>query len=329
MLLRRVAPAALATAAICACAPDVGYNPGRNPQQTNYAAFDPSASPPQIPLPNDLALPQAGSVPGAQGELLRMFVAAGGFPNDQEVPVSIDLVKIVVDSSGTQIRSKPAVDLSSIHICTGPGQNCNVAVVQLALPPVFATDIDTPVATDYVDNGDHGTLNIRRKARATAGGPSRTWDPGVHYVAAIRGGPNGITVDGGQPIYPQPAMFIIEQGKDLTKPENQGLIPGDTAAQRAAAAAQLEALRRNYESGPFPVISAAFPQTEIADITTFQIAPVPNTRSMLCSTGRLSRTTRSRPRRTRASPSSPPSVRSPTRCPRSTDSAPRRCCSYQ
>jgi len=75
MLLRRVAPAALVTAAICACEPGVGYDAGRNPQQTNYAVFDPAASPPQIPLPNDLALAQAGSVPGAQGELLKLFVA--------------------------------------------------------------------------------------------------------------------------------------------------------------------------------------------------------------------------------------------------------------
>jgi hypothetical protein len=282
MLLRRVVPAALAIAAICACEPGVGYDPGRNPPQTNYAAFDPAASPPAIPLPNDLALAQAGSVPGAQGELLRLFVGQGGFPNDQEVPISIDLVKVVVDSSGAQVRSKPNLDLSSIRICTGPGQNCNLAVMKLASPPVFVPDIDAPTAADYVTSGDHGTLNIRRTPRdvpltATTTMKSRTWDAGAHYVAAIRGGPNGVTVDGGQPIYPQPAMYIIEQGKDLTKPENQGLIPGDTAAQRAATAAQLDLLRRQYEGGPFPVISAAFPKTDIATLTTFQIAPVPNT----------------------------------------------------
>ena len=43
MLLRRVAAAALATAALCACEPGVGYDAGRNPQQTNYAVFDPAA----------------------------------------------------------------------------------------------------------------------------------------------------------------------------------------------------------------------------------------------------------------------------------------------
>src|SRR5713101_385049 len=276
MLLRRVVPTALATAAICACEPGVGYDAARNPQQTNYAVFDPAAVPPQIPIPNDLALAQAGSVPGAQGELLRMFVDAGGFPNDQEVPFSIDLVKIVVDASGTQVRSKPDLDLSSIRICNGTNPNCNVAVMKVPpSTPLFVTDIDQPPATDYVTSGDHGTLNIRRTPRDTpTGARTRTWDPGVQYVAAIRGGPNGVTVNGGQPIYPQPAMFIIEQGKDLTKPENQGLIPGDTAAQKAATAAQLDVLRKQYEAGPFPVISAMFPKTDIATLTTFQIAPV-------------------------------------------------------
>src|SRR6267378_2707692 len=276
MLLRRVFPAALATAAICACEPGVGFDAARNPQQTNYAAFDPAAVPPQIPLPNDLALAQAGSVPGAQGELLRMFVNSGGFPNDQEVPFSIDLVKIVVDpATGAQVRSKPDLDLSSIRICNGTNPNCNVAVMRVPPSmPLFVT-VDQPAATDYVPGTDHGTLNIRRTP--PAGSTSRVWDPGVQYVAALRGGPNGITVNGGQLIYPQPAMFIIEQGKDLTKPENQGLIPGNSAAERAAAAAQLDQLRRQYEAGPFPVISAAFPKTDIATLTTFQIAPVPNT----------------------------------------------------
>src|SRR5438874_9980932 len=273
MLLRRVVPAALAIVALSACEPGVGYDASRN-APTNYAVFDLSASPPQLPQPNDLALSQAGSIPGAQGELLRLFVAAGGFPNDQEVPFTIDLVKIVVDATGAQVRSKPALDLGSIHPCTAPGQNCNVAVLELASPPVFVQDIDQPAATDYATSGDHGTLSIRRKPRTTVLGTStRTWDAGKHYVAVLRGGAKGITVDGGQQIVAQPALYIIEQGKDLTKPENQSLIPGNTPAEKAANAAQLEQLRRTYEAAPFPVASAAFPKTEIAAITTFQIAP--------------------------------------------------------
>ena len=297
MLLRRVAPAALATAAICACEPGVGYDAGRNPQQTNYAVFDPAALPPQIPLPTDLALAQAGTTPGAQGELLRLFVGQGGFPNDQEVPISVDLVKVVVDSTGAQVRSKPDLDFGSIRVCNGSNPNCNLAVIKVASPaaPSFMTDIDTPTAdnNNYVASGDHGTLNIRRIPRDVPTSPttsvkSRTWDPGAQYIAAIRGGPNGITVNGGQPIYPQPAMFIIEQGKNLLLPENQGLIPGNSAAEKAQNAALLTQLQQFYDPPPpapgqppklnaFATMSAAFPKTDIATITMFTIASVTNT----------------------------------------------------
>ncbi len=288
MLLRRVAPAALATAAICACEPGVSYDAGRNPQQTNYAVFDPTATPPQIPLPNELALAQAGSLPGAQGELLQMFVSKGGFPNDQEVPVSIDLVTITVDSTGTQVRSPPTLDLSSFHVCTGSNQNCNVAVLKSGSPPVFVTDIAAPTANDFVASADHATLNIRRKPRQVPLGQgtvsTRTWDPGFEYVAVLRGGPTGITVNGGQPIYPQPAMFIIEQGKNLLDPANQGLIPGNSAAERQQNALALMQLQGFYSlpnpvthaPAPFDVAAAAFPKTDIAAITTFPIAPIPN-----------------------------------------------------
>ena len=73
MLLRRIAPAVLALTGLAACEPEVGYKPGANTQTIDYAVFDLSASPPQIPQPNDLALAQAASIPGAQGELLRVF----------------------------------------------------------------------------------------------------------------------------------------------------------------------------------------------------------------------------------------------------------------
>src|SRR5438067_2003931 len=282
MLLRRVAPAALAILALTACEPGVGYDTSRN-VATNYAAFDPSATPPQIPLPNDLALTQAGTLPGAQGELLRLFAAAGGFPNDQEVPITIDLIQVGTQlDGGVLARSMPALDFASIQVCTAPGQNCNLAVMQLGAPPPVFVAIDQPVAADYVANGDHGTLTLHRSAHAIPSGPpgstinSRVWDPGVHYVAAIRGGPNGVTVGNGR-LYPQPAMYLLEQGKDLTKPENQGLIPGNTAAEKAATAAQLEQLRRTYEAGPFPLLQTVFPKTEIATLTTFQIAPRPST----------------------------------------------------
>src|SRR5207253_7081402 len=109
LLRRRVAPAVLAILALSACEPGVGYDASRN-AATNYAVFDPSTS--QVPQPNDLALTQAGSLPGAQGELLRLFVAAGGFPNDQEVPITIDFVQVGTQlDGGVLARAMPALDI--------------------------------------------------------------------------------------------------------------------------------------------------------------------------------------------------------------------------
>ncbi|HYZ88400.1 MAG TPA: hypothetical protein VE620_03795, partial [Myxococcales bacterium] len=272
MLLRRVAPAALAISALTACEPGVGYD-ASHAAPTNYAVYDLAASPPDIPQPNDLALQQAAVIPGAQGELLRLFASQRGFPNDQEVPVTLDLVKITTATGGVQTRSAPKPDLSSFKPCTGPGQNCNVAVIDLATL-AFVPDIAVPVATDFAVSGDHGTLSIRRSPRPTAVGAStRTWDPGKHYVAVLRGGPNGITVDSGQPIAADPTLYILEQGKNLTDPANQTLLPGNTPAEKAAVGAQLEPIREFLENGPFQVASSAFPKSEIASITTFPVAP--------------------------------------------------------
>src|SRR5207245_8658911 len=113
---------------------------------------------------------------------------------------SIDLVTITVDSTGTQVRSPPTLDLSSFHVCTGSNQNCNVAVLKSGSPPVFVTDIAAPTANDFVASADHATLNIRRKPLQVPLGQgtvsTRTWDPGFEYVAVLRGGPSGITVNG-------------------------------------------------------------------------------------------------------------------------------------
>ncbi|HEX7488885.1 MAG TPA: hypothetical protein VF341_08265, partial [Anaeromyxobacteraceae bacterium] len=77
MQRRRLLTVAVAAAALVACSPSVSHtNP---PAAVDYAVFDPTAAPPALPLPNDLALQQAASQTGAQGELLQSFAAVGGF----------------------------------------------------------------------------------------------------------------------------------------------------------------------------------------------------------------------------------------------------------
>ena len=275
MLLRRTAPLAVALAAL-ACEPSVPS--GTNPTTVDYAAFDPQGDAtknlaPDIPLPNALALlPQAIATQNpAQQALLNAFVAAGGFPNDQEVPITIDFVRETIDpATGAATRVAPPLNVSTITAST-------VVVMSISSSGFGPVAFDAPVATDYQVIGDHGQLTLHKSANAAKSG-TRAWDPGT-YVVAVRGGPNGVqmtdgTADG---VQPQAAMYLLTHcctTGDLTSPQNQGIIPGDTRQAKADTAAQLELIRKQYLL-PFGAIDASgkFAHTEVATMTVFQVAP--------------------------------------------------------
>ncbi len=272
MLLRLAAALALAT--VLACQPSIENEPpptppGGSSPAVDFAVFDPTASPPAIPLPNDLAL-QPSSIAtqgGAQAELLRAFAAAGGFPNDQETPIAIDFRRENVDASTAKITlSAPDLDLTTFGATT-------LAVIAVS-PAGVPEDgqIDPPQAADYVKLTDRGTLTLHHKADPATG--SRRWKPGFQYIVAVRGGASGVKTVGGGNVNPQPVTYLITRGVDLTLPENEGLIPGDTRTQKEASAAQLEKLRQSYASA-FAAVGgvAKIPVAELAIIQTFKIAP--------------------------------------------------------
>jgi hypothetical protein len=279
MLLRRTLPIALVAFAL-ACEPSVPHCTSAssndpackgsfNPATVDYAAFDLTSAVPDIPLPNDLALlPQSvASQTGAQKELLQAFQAAGGFPNDQEVPITVDFVRQTIDSStGAQTASAPDLDVTSINKA---GATPNVAVISLT--PNFGTRIaiEQPTAADYVKGTSTGTLTLHKKRDATG---SRRFAPG-QYVVAVRGGASGVQVTGSTAgINPTPTMYLLLQGQKLTDPANVAIIPGNSAAEKATAAAQLEQIRQGYLL-PLTAINGTFPQQEVAVLGTFKIAP--------------------------------------------------------
>jgi len=275
MFLRRRLTAALAIATAVACSPSVNKEPlptppGASSPAVDYAVFDPTASPPAIPLPNDLAL-QPSSIAtqsGAQAELLQAFAAAGGFPNDQEVPIAIDFIReSVAASNGKVTRVAPDLDLSTF---TTGGATTFVVIEAKPTGAVGPAQVDALQASDYVKASDHGTFTIHNQASGTNG--SRRWNAGSQFIVAIRGGASGVKTVGGGTVNPQPVTYLITRGKNLTLPENQGLIPGNTPAERSANATQLELLRRSYDNA-FAAVSAFFPVDEIALIQTFKIAP--------------------------------------------------------
>jgi hypothetical protein len=266
----------LALAAACG-APDVPQSPP--PPPTTAAVFDPVSG--NIPLPNDLALAQIPTtLPLAQQDLLNAFHAQGGFPNDQEVPVTISFQTTAVAADGTTANTAPDLDLTSLN----PG----TLVVFLNTPQGAGTaPLDPVQPSDYVKGSDRGTLTLHHKGRTP-------WPPG-QYVLALRGGPNGVRTTAGTPVVAAPTFFLIAQGEKLDTEQNLALLraqTGSTAAAKAAAA-QLQGIIAQYSCGAgdaaclaaggksppapdsaFGAVDQVFPHQQAAVMTTFRIAPI-------------------------------------------------------
>ncbi len=278
MSLRRLAPFALAFGAV-ACQPSLPAN--TNPQYVDYAVFDPSLG--LMPTPNDIVLANAAAVPGAQGELLRSFAAngctgnaafpaCGGWPSDQEIPITVGMVRAALPSGA----SAPDLDLGSVSWC--PGATCNATLMEI--PPgagALPVQVDPGrIKVEYATTTTGGTLSIRNWDPATSS--YRPWNAGSRYVVALRGGDKGIKTKGGGSIQPQPTMWLLLQDKNLSDPANQSLLPGNTPAEKAATGAQLEQLRQIYaapQAGSplsiFGLVDSQFPHREIADLASFNI----------------------------------------------------------
>jgi hypothetical protein len=265
MPLRQVAAAAVAVwIAVAACAPDVPYT--APPASVVMAVFDPVNG--QIPLPNDLVLRQLqqdahaldGKAPPAQIELLSAFNAAGGFPNDQEVAVTIDFTRTAINADGTTTNTAPDLDLTTFV----PGN----VVAFLATSPsqVGPVALDAIQAGDYVKGSDRGTLTLHNKGRLP-------WAPG-QYILGVRGGPSGVKTAATEPVYPSQVFFLLAQGQHLDTEQNLGLLAAQAGSRAKALplAQQLDAIIDQY-GVPLALVNSVFPQRELAVMATFAIAP--------------------------------------------------------
>jgi len=278
MSLRRYTTTLAALGLLAACTPDISQR--TNPQTVTYAAFDPAANPPVIPLPNDIARANAAATTGAQQELLNAFNQAGGFPNDQELPVTVDFFTEAV-TVAPRARTAPDLDLATFK--TAPGAGATLAVFQVgnnctavagcqAIQPVPVA-IDPIAAANYAKFADHGSLSIFPAKSSTTG--ARRWAAGGKYVVANRGGLNGVTTTDGKTIQPQAAMYLLLQDKDLSNPLNQGLLLQQFPDPKVAAAfgTQLEAIREPLVPAFALMDAVGLPHHELAIITGFTVAP--------------------------------------------------------
>jgi dienelactone hydrolase len=239
---------------------------------------------PSIPTPNDLALQAVSSLAGTQQELLQSFIERGGFPSDQEVPVTVPIKALAFDPARNAYAdtAAPTVDVATITPQT-------VAVLKVDGGRIVVVDTEAGPAAP-------GTIVVRKKADATG---SRRWAPG-RYVFALRGGANGVKTTAGVAVAPDTAIALTIPNKDLTKPENQP--PGGLSADQVKQLESLGAVLWNpldwaatgaagskvwapcaagtgcqtgTISPAYAAVDSVFPHTEAASIATFGIAPAP------------------------------------------------------
>lgn len=270
MSLRRAGLLALPLA-LAACT-DVTQQP--LPADLVFASF----ASPNIPTPNDLAL--AGVVtrlptvnacgtavdlcaapPTAQVALLCAFRAAGGFPSDQEVPISIPFTARHWDAaappSGAYVPvAAPAIDLATVTAST-------VAVYRIDVTPpvalVMGTDLEaaSTAGSCAATPCTPATLTIRKRPDATG---SRRWPAGARIAFAVRGGASGVKAVGGAAIAPDSAVALAIPNRDLTKRENQplgGAIPDSSPAGACGAGSNADEIAllenvRNVLWNPLP-----------------------------------------------------------------------------
>ncbi len=262
-MLRRILFLTAGASAITACAPDVDHT---DPQAFNTAVFDPTTA--SIPLPNDLAFlnplntncptPSNTSTPPAcaQAELLASF--NGKFPSDQAVAITVGFVHTAFDGSGGTVNTPPDLDLTTFT-------SDKVYIVGTINGVTGEVPIEMPTAADYVKGATSGTLSIHH-----AGGEPFA---GGTYSLVIRGGDDGVKDKDGQPVYASQIFSLIEQGKDLTSPANNGLLRAQLGSSEAAAAqgAQLNQVIALYKQTAFPAADLKFPHQQLAIAATFSI----------------------------------------------------------
>jgi hypothetical protein len=246
-----------------ACTPSVPSNP--SPASVTTALFDPTKS--QIPLPNDLLLSRDPSTLGlapAEAELIGVFQKQGGFPNDQEVAVTVDFAQNNIDpDTGAVTQTAPDLDLTTFT----PATYFMAASTEASLNGAGIIQLAPIAATDYVKYATYGELTIHNLNHAP-------WVPG-EYSLFIRGGANGVKTTSGAPVEASSVFYLIEQEKDLTSAANIGLLEAQLGSLAAAeaAAAQLNQIIAAYKPA-FALADKFFPHTELAVLDTFRIAPL-------------------------------------------------------
>ena len=265
MTITRVAAASALLLAVASCTPSIRQDP--SPSSVVTAIFDPAGG--DIPLPSDLVLqaPATLPVPAAQKELLTLFQAQGGFPNDQEVAVTISFARDRINADGSLTRVGPGHRPGLVHaqhllrLRRDLGRD---GAGEIELDPISAGDLAIGPSAD--GQGQVTTLTLHHKGRTP-------WAPG-QYAVLVRGGHDGVKTVEGDPIWPSSVFFLVAQGQDMTKPENLMLLQAQAGSHDAALALATQLNQIIVASQPaFAACDQRFPHQELASMAGFTVAP--------------------------------------------------------
>lgn len=195
--------------ALVAC---TSYQPDE-PSSSIRARFDPDAK--VIPMPSDalrddvagrLDLPVAEAGSAAEAELFTFLNTLDGWSSASAA---------TVDFSGPIAPATVTAE--------------TVTVWKWGPTPTPVTDVRVHVADD--------------ERRITIDAPRFGWERGAQYYVVVRGGDAGVEGKLGEPVIADAAFYFLRQRDRLDDPIHNRAFPGDTYAERAEVAAQLEELR--------------------------------------------------------------------------------------
>ncbi len=203
-----------------ACQPPVAPGPSAGAQVV--ALFDPTATPPVLPTPNDLAFT------GGDGVHLNV-------PIDPNAPLALqDFNKFLNTLDGFPSLSNAVTAFSSpiaVATATGPSGPANGSIVAVDLDAGVVLQADDLQASLSVDGL---TLTIM---------PSRRFKTGGHYAVALFGGDdaNGLHGANGEPVVASQTFFFLRSPLPLVGLCGDGTQPGCVCPPAIIAAADAAA----------------------------------------------------------------------------------------
>jgi dienelactone hydrolase len=242
---------ALGSAGLVACEPEKPEEPAPD---IVVAKFDPSAVPPVIPTPNDLAInPSTGrveapvdpSTPLAQQELTRDYLnTLDGFPTSSVASTAI-----------------PELDVATLS-------EHNVLLLDLK-PEAGLPEVTPELGYD----AQRGLLTVT---------PPRTgWPKGGHYAVAVLGGANGVKGTRGRRVVASPAWLLLRFPSPLVECQQHVERTPDTCRAttplipEAATALRLEELRLRYAPVLETLEARGIPRDDVALLWTFTVMSLP------------------------------------------------------